>query len=265
MNNDAEQTVIRAARASFAEESKIYAEARPTYPEALFAWLSNIVAQHDQCWDCATGNGQAAIGLAPYFRQVYATDISPEQIAHAVGRENITYRAASAEESGFAHRSFDLITVAQALHWFDFPKFWAEIKRVSKPGAVFCAWGYDWPNTTPMIESEFVKPFCEIIQPFWASNNQILWNGYKTEEILFPFRRIDVPQFSIRAVWTFQQLKVYMTTWSACKRSRNDAAASAALDALVADISNHVTDETVLPIEMELKSVAGYVTPDSAE
>jgi len=128
----------------FSEKSDLYAQARPQYPQALFDFLSSCVAHHNSVWDCATGNGQAAVGLAKIFSHVQATDMSEQQIAHALAADNITYSVQSAEHTNFADQQFDLITVAQALHWFNFEKFWPEGLRVLKPGGVFSAWAYDW-------------------------------------------------------------------------------------------------------------------------
>jgi len=121
----------------FSEKSDLYAQARPQYPQALFDFLSSCVVHHGSVWDCATGNGQAAVGLAKLFVHVQATDMSEQQIAHALTAENITYSVQSAERTNFADQQFDLITVAQALHWFDFEKFWPEVLRVLNPAECF--------------------------------------------------------------------------------------------------------------------------------
>ena len=111
----------------FSAASGRYAAYRPDYPAALFEWLAGLCDRHDTAWDCATGSGQAALGLAPHFRRVVATDASAEQVRHAVAHPSIDYRVAQAEDSGLADHSVDLVTVAQAAHWFDLPRFYAEV------------------------------------------------------------------------------------------------------------------------------------------
>lgn len=126
----------------FSDASARYAEFRPTYPDALFSWLAGLCEEHDCAWDCATGSGQAATGLAKHFKKIIATDASSEQVAHAKGPGNVEFRVATAEASGLDAHSIDLVTVAQAAHWFDLPQFYAEAQRVLKPGGVLALWGY---------------------------------------------------------------------------------------------------------------------------
>ncbi|NJN88139.1 MAG: class I SAM-dependent methyltransferase [Leptolyngbyaceae cyanobacterium SL_7_1] len=118
----------------FSDHAQNYAKYRPGYPTVLFDYLATLVERPEVAWDCATGNGQAALGLAAHFPTVYATDASAEQIAHAFPHERIHYRVASAESSGLANCSVDLVTVGLALHWFDRERFYQEVQRVVKPG-----------------------------------------------------------------------------------------------------------------------------------
>ena len=101
----------------FSARATAYTRYRPTYPPTLFAWLAGLTDRHDLAWDCGCGNGQATIGLAPYYSRVIGTDPSRQQIENAVPHEGVTYAIASAEESGLADASIDLVVVAQALHW----------------------------------------------------------------------------------------------------------------------------------------------------
>src|SRR5262249_37547123 len=210
-----------------------YARARPRYPLDLFRWIARQCDHHRRAWDCATGNGQAAVSLASYFVDVEATDLSAEQIAYALPYPHVRYTVARAEASGLPTGECDLVAVAQALHWFHFEHFWLEVRRVAKPNAFFCAWGYDWPETTPVVEQGLIAPFRAIINPFWASNNRILWDGYRNEDVGFPFDRITAPSFAIEVGWTLDQLIEYLRTWSAFKRSRDDARARASVDDLL--------------------------------
>ncbi len=256
---------MNSARETFSEKSHEYMHARPLYPAELFEWIANQCASHDVAWDCAAGNGQAAVGLSPYFKKVFATDISSEQIEHAMHRDNIEYSVQSAESTSFADQAFDVIAVAQALHWFDYPRFWSEVMRVGRPGALFVAWGYDWLNSTPEVDSAVVVPFREVIAPFWAPNNMLLWNGYRSEEIEFPFRRIATPEFFIKMQWSLDELLAYMMTWSAFKRSRADSEAVAAMDQLLERAHALALPSMRFAVRMPLKMVAGYVSSPDAQ
>ena len=119
---------------NFSKQADVYARYRPPYPAALYEWIASIAPGHAVAWDCGTGNGQAAIGLTRHFRSIIATDPSTAQIANAPAHPQIEYRVARAEESGLADQSVDAITVALALHWFDLDQFYAEARRVLKPG-----------------------------------------------------------------------------------------------------------------------------------
>jgi hypothetical protein len=151
-----------ADRNIFAEQSESYARARPRYPTDLFRWIYGQCEDHGSAWDCATGNGQAAVSLATYFVRVDATDISARQIAQALPHPRVCYAVASAEASGLPGGQCDLVAV----------------RRVTKPNAFFCAWGYDWPETTPAVDQGLIAPFRARLSPYWASNNRILWDGF---------------------------------------------------------------------------------------
>jgi ubiquinone/menaquinone biosynthesis C-methylase UbiE len=204
-----------AARNVFAEGSHAYAAARPRYPAALFEWIAGQCERRTRVWDCATGNGQAAHGVKPWFERVCATDVSLEQVARATSSQGIDFVACAAERSPFRDASFDLVTVAQALHWLDFNRFWPEVARVARPGALFAAWGYDGLESTPEVDQRIVSPFLDIVSPFWAANNRILWDGYRDEDIRFPFERLQTPSFALELEWTAAQLIAYIETWSA--------------------------------------------------
>jgi SAM-dependent methyltransferase len=244
---------------SFGRFAEDYAQARPKYPSALYEWIVQWCYQRNAAWDCATGSGQAAVGLSPYFTRVYATDVSREQIRQAIRRENIEYSVQPAEETTFTDQSIDLVVVAQALHWFDYRRFWPEVARVARKGAFFCAWGYDWLSSTADVDELLVKPFCEIIAPFWADNNRILWNGYPDADILFPFRRVECPHFSIDLDWRLSQLLTYLCSWSAYKRSLSNARAKKALGRLITDVGKVLDPSMRLSVRMPLKLVAGRI------
>lgn len=170
----------------------------------------------DAAWDCATGNGQVAKDLSKHFKHVFATDHSSNQIANAVLQENITYSVASAENSGFPDNKFDLVTVGQALHWFDIPKFFDEVKRVSKPNGVIAIWGYGVLKIDKDIDPIIDDFYNNIIGPYWDSERTLIEEEYKS--ISFPFERIDVPSFEFSFEWTLDQLANYLSTWSSVQK-----------------------------------------------
>lgn len=260
MNQGPQDTTLAAeARATFSEKSSQYAAARPQYPAELFAWLAQTCAAHGAAWDCAAGNGQAAVGLSPYFDTILATDISQAQIDHGMARDNVIYSVGAAEHSGFPDHRFDLVVVAQALHWFDYSKFWPEVARVAKEGALFCAWGYDWPETRTDIHDGLVAPLRALIAPFWASNNKLLWDGYRPADVDFPFPPLATPALAIRLEWTIGDLVEYMATWSAFKRGMADPDTAARITALLARSQSLAPPEEPLAIAMPLKMLAGRI------
>lgn len=206
---------MSSARDTFARDSAGYRLARPRYPQALYHWLASLCEERKTAWDCATGNGQAAVDLAAYFETVIATDRSAEQLAHAEQQPGISYRVADASRSGIADGSVDLVTVAQALHWFDFRSFWPEVRRVAKANGVFAAWGYSGFSVSPDFDAAVLAPLQPIVRRFWAPDNTILWNGYRDADILFPFEHIATPNFSIVCEWTILQVLAYVKSWSA--------------------------------------------------
>jgi len=200
----------------FSSASDRYAAYRPDYPAALFAWLASLCAVRDTAWDCATGSGQAALGLAPHFRQVVATDASAEQIGHAEPHPAIDYRVDPAEASGLADRSVDLVTVAQAAHWFDLPRFYAEVTRVLKPGGVLALWGYGRMVLPGDMDVPFRHFYSDTVGPYWPPERALIDDAYRSLD--FPFAEIDAPAFHIEVDWTLPRLIAYLSTWSAVKR-----------------------------------------------
>jgi SAM-dependent methyltransferase len=200
----------------FSGNADAYAAARPRYPDALFSYIAGTCLVRDRVWDCATGNGQAAGGLARYFREVEATDASAQQIANAVAAERVRYSVRPAEATGFPAAHFDAVCVAQALHWFDLERFYAEVRRVLKPGGVIAAWGYDVMRVAPVFDALFAQAILPALEPHWPPQNRLLWAGYET--IPFPFARIDPPRFEISVQWTFAHFRDYVSTWSGTRK-----------------------------------------------
>ncbi len=200
----------------FSDASAAYAKFRPTYPDTLFTWLADLCHEHECAWDCATGSGQAAIELAQHFKQVIATDASSEQVTHASGPANVRFRVAPAEASGLDSHSIDLITVAQAVHWFDLPHFYAEVIRVLKPGGVFALWGYGRLSLPTGMDAVFQRFYGETIGPYWPPERALIDEEYRSLD--FPFAEIPTPEFLIEVEWNLPRLLAYLSTWSAVKR-----------------------------------------------
>lgn len=207
----------------FAKVADHYALHRPTYPLALFDWLAGQTSTQDLAWDCATGTGQAASELARHFSRVVATDASAGQIAAATLCPGVEYCTAPAEQSGLAAASVDLITVAQALHWFDLEAFYAEVRRVLKPGGLLAVWTYGVFGTEGGVDGEAVQKllhafYYETVGPYWPPERRHVENGYA--DLAFPFELVEVPAFSMAVNWTLDDLAGYLRSWSATARFR---------------------------------------------
>ncbi len=200
----------------FSQQAEAYNNFRPVYPQDLFEFLAQVVPSHDLAWDCATGNGQAAIGLAPHFSQLIATDASANQIRNARQRDNIIYRVATADHSKIDERSVDLITVAQALHWFDQEKFYAEAKRVLKLNGIIAIWTYNLLQISAEIDALVYAFYSGEIDAFWPSERCLVENDYR--DIAFPFAPVTTPVFEMQTIWSFDQLLGYLGTWSAVQK-----------------------------------------------
>jgi SAM-dependent methyltransferase len=201
----------------FSAQAATYAAFRPTYPRELFEFVAEIAPRRDVVWDCATGSGQAALALADNFARVIATDSSAKQLAHAPPHERIEYRVAPAEDCGLPDACADAITVAQALHWFDLDRFYAEVRRVLAPQGVLVIWSYnDATLDEPTLDAELQRYNATTVGPYWPPERQIVRDGYRT--VPFPFDRIDAPPFTLTREWTLAELSGYLRSWSATAR-----------------------------------------------
>lgn len=203
----------------FSAQAGDYARFRPRYPRALFQHLSEAAPGHELAWDCGTGNGQAAVALAPFFQKVIATDPSASQLAQATTQPKVEYRKARAEESGLEDASTDLITVAQAFHWFDQPRFFREVKRVSKPGGLLAVWCYELCTISPPVDAAVMELYREILGPYWDEGRRLVEEGYRNEK--FPFEEITAPVATMGLSWNFADLVGYLGTWSALVKYRD--------------------------------------------
>lgn len=200
----------------FSAQANVYAAFRPTYPKELYDFIFGNLKTKNRAWDCATGNGQVAGFLANYFDQVYATDISQQQLNNAIKRDNIFYSVSPAEKTGFEDQQFDLITVAQALHWFDREKFYNEAKRVGKKGSLLAIWGYGLLYIQPDIDDVIMHFYNDVVGPYWDDARRLVENEYRS--LSFPFKEIESPTFDITSTWTLNHLAGYLESWSATQK-----------------------------------------------
>jgi ubiquinone/menaquinone biosynthesis C-methylase UbiE len=198
---------------NFSDNAKQYAQFRPGYPLALVEFLCKLSPRNKTAWDCGTGNGQLAVLLSTHFDKVYATDLSEKQIQNATEKANIIYKVERAETTAFADEQFDLVTVAQAIHWFDFDMFYKEVKRTLKPDGVFAVIGYGSLTIDPETDKIIHEFYTNIIGSYWDKERRYIDEHYQT--IPFPFKEITTPAFTIDYEWNIEQLTGYLQTWSA--------------------------------------------------
>jgi ubiquinone/menaquinone biosynthesis C-methylase UbiE len=198
----------------FSGQAAAYSTFRPTYPTALFDWLADNAPRRDRVWDVGTGSGQAAGALAAHFERVVGTDASSAQVAQASPHPRVEYRVAPAEASGLPAAWADVITVAQALHWFDLPKFFDEAKRVLAPDGLLAVWCYGDPKLDDPAVDRIVHDYNRgTVEKHWPRERDLVLKEYRT--IAFPFREISTPSLMLGASWTLPQLAGYLRSWSA--------------------------------------------------
>ena len=231
----------------FGKVAASYAAHRPCYPAGLFQWLAEECVSHDMAWDCGAGNGQASIALANHFEKVIATDLSDSQIANAKTHARVEYRVATAEASGLPSSCADIVTIAQALHWFDLEKFYSEVRRVLKPDGLIAAWSYGMIVVTNDATNDCLQHFYRhVIGPYWPPERHHVETGYR--DLAFPFERIKTPNLTMNVEWTLNQLLGYLRSWSASARYHS----ATGIDA-VNELSNELI--TTLPTSEEFIEV----------
>jgi SAM-dependent methyltransferase len=204
----------------FSELARQYASYRPQYPEALFAYLASISPGHQLAWDCGTGSGQAACGLASYFDHVIATDASAEQIAQAMVHERVEYRVERAEEVSLETGSVDLVTVAIAVHWFDLDLFYEVVRRVGRPDGILAVWTYHLPVIESSINAILNHYYADVLAGYWPERFHYQADRYQT--LPFPFDKITPPEFEMQANWELDQLVGFLNSWSATRRYQKE-------------------------------------------
>jgi SAM-dependent methyltransferase len=233
-----------------------YAKYRPDYPDELFAFLASLAPARDLAWDAGTGSGQAAHGLAAHFgdrieaitaaslphgprlhpgvepraarqgwrgcgfARVFATDASAQQIARAAPHPRVTYAAEPAERTSLADSSVDLVTVAQALHWFDLERFYNEVRRVLRPRGVLAAWCYGLNRIAADIDPVVVHFYDGIVGPYWPPERRLIEERYAT--LPFPFEELSAPEMAMTTHWNLDEFLGYLATWSAVQRYRKE-------------------------------------------
>ncbi len=204
----------------FSAQAAAYARYRIDYPAALYAWLLPLVPGRRRAWDCATGNGQVAVALADVFAEVDATDLSANQLAQAPARPNIRYQTARAEHTPFPDHVFDLVTVGQAVHWLDGPRYHREVRRVSRPGAVLAEWGYGLVQISPEIDPLVQHFYRHTLGPYWDANRWHLDDEYA--RLPFPVAGVQRAHFAERRQWSAAWFLDYLRTWSGVQNYRQE-------------------------------------------
>lgn len=201
---------------NFSRQAELYSQFRPAYPKELFEYLAGQTNEHELAWDCGTGNGQAAVGLTAYYTSIIATDPSSSQIMYAQQHPQIRYAIQRAEDFSCEEQTVDLITVANALHWFDLDTFFPIALRTLKPSGIFAAWAYGIPKISPAIDSVLLYYHDQIVGEYWTFENRLVENHYTG--IDFPFQTMVAPLFKSFRLFNFNDLMNYLRTWSATQK-----------------------------------------------
>ena len=204
----------------FSSHAAHYRAARPLYPKTLFDALAALTPDHQLAWDAGCGNGQASVALTEYFARVHASDPSAEQIGNAQPHPRLHYQVAPAERSNLRDASVDLVTVAQALHWFDVPRFHAQVHRVLKPGGVIAEWCYAHCSALPAVDAVCATLYSGTLAAYWPPERAHVETGYAALE--FPFARLSIPELHMCASWNLTQYLAYLESWSAVQRFRRE-------------------------------------------
>ena len=242
---------------NFSNQAAVYAQFRPQYPEQLINYICSFVLEKELVWDCATGNGQSAKLLSNHFNKVIATDISQQQIDNAFKAPNIFYSLEAAENTSLEENTVDLITVSQAIHWFDFDKFYAEVNRIAKSGAVIAVWCYSLLKISEEIDEIINDYHFKTLDVYWDPERKYLDDNYAN--IPFPFPQKETKSFTIELDWTIEQLEGYFETWSALQKFLK-ANSCSPIPELMQKIKMHWGDsetrKIIFPIHLKLGIIA---------
>lgn len=200
----------------FSGHARQYAAFRPTYPDSVFATLAELAPGRRRAWDCATGSGQAAVGLVRHVGHVVATDASVRQLASAQRHDRVSYCVARAEEAPIGNHTVELVTIAQALHWVNVERFFAEAARALVPGGIFAAWGYGNPSVSEDVDPILTELYEGTLGPYWPPERRMIEDAY--EGVAMPFDRIDVPATRLERAMSLEEFEGYVRTWSGTVR-----------------------------------------------
>jgi ubiquinone/menaquinone biosynthesis C-methylase UbiE len=242
-------------REAFSKQAYYYAAYRPVYPEEMYRFIFGHLNRKQFAWDCGTGSGQVAGYLADHFDTVHASDINAEQLKHAVQRKNIEYANVPAEKTGYPDRMFDLITVAQAIHWFDFDAFYREVRRTAKRDALLAVIGYGMLECGSEIDSVIRQLYEDAFGSYYSGCRKYIDEEYRT--IPFPFDEIPSPRFSITVHWTTDQLEGFFNSWSAIQKFKEEHDTNPAEKALkkIRSIRGKAPIEGFFPVFLRLTRV----------
>lgn len=248
------QEITMTFKDNFSKQADIYAKYRPHYSQELYAFLATLTHERKLAWDCGTGNGQAALGLAEFYESVLATDPSPQQIANCIPHPQIHYKVETAENSSIPSETADIITIANALHWFNHDAFYKEVNRVLKPGGVIAAWAYLNPSVNPAVNEVITYLHDNILGDYWLAENRHVENGYNT--IPFPFQPISSPVFTSEKQMNLDDFIQFLNTWSATQRfiNTNNTNPVDIVAKKLREAWGHPDDENTISWELFLKT-----------
>lgn len=240
----------------FSVQADLYARFRPLYPDALYDFIFSLKPHFANAWDCGTGNGQVAAKLAERCHLVYASDISQKQLDNAIRKENIYYLHARAEASSLPENSIDLVTVAQAIHWFDFDAFYREVYRIARPGAIIAVWCYNLPRILPEIDQILYDFYTNVLHGYWDAERRYIDANYTT--IPFPFPEIEAPMFWLDTAWSLQHLLGYLDSWSAVQHFI-DKNGSSPVNDVAAKLKQFWPEDTVRDVRFPIAMRVGTI------
>lgn len=218
----------------FSAQAPAYASFRPRYPDELFAFLAEQAPARRCALDCGTGSGQAAVDLARHFERVVAVDPSAAQIDHAIPDPRVTYLVTAAERTFLEDATVDLVACATSIHWFDLGSFYAEVRRVLRPGGVIAAWTYQRSQVTPEIDAVLDRFAFDTLGGYWSPKLALVFDDYRS--LPFPFEEIEAPPFAIESALTLAAMLGFIASWSAT-RALHDASGVDPIAALAAELA----------------------------